>query len=122
MVAIRAFDKSAGGIAAGVILLLVAFGFIGAAAIDVLLLSKVCKPSPFHMRCLSCVPHICEIISGSFAYSQIHRIYRSTGASFAKAQQEFANGILSNETVRNAASDAAAATVRAQMNQAASRY
>ncbi|XP_034241466.1 secretory carrier-associated membrane protein 1 [Thrips palmi] len=93
LTALKSFDKSASGIAVGIILLIVACGFIGAAVMDLLLLSK------------------------------IHRIYRSTGASFAKAQQEFTNGILSNETVRSAASDAAAATVRAQLSQqTSSRY
>jgi hypothetical protein len=51
---------------------------------------------------------------------QIHRIYRSTGASFAKAQQEFTTEFLRNEHVQNAASNAAAATIRAQMS--SSRY
>ncbi|KAJ1531456.1 hypothetical protein ONE63_000134 [Megalurothrips usitatus] len=92
LTALKSFDKSAAGVTVGIILLIIACGFVGAAAVDLLLISK------------------------------IHRIYRSTGASFAKAQQEFANGILSNETVRNAASDAAAATVRAQLSQASSRY
>jgi hypothetical protein len=51
---------------------------------------------------------------------QIHRIYRSTGASFAKAQQEFTTEFLRNEHVQNAATNAAAATIRAQMS--SSRY
>ena len=41
-------------------------------------------------------------------------MYRSTGASMAKAQQEFTTGVMSNETVRQAATDAAAASMRAQ--------
>jgi hypothetical protein len=53
----------------------------------------------------------------AFTFSQqIHRIYRSTGASFAKAQQEFTTEFLRNEHVQNAASNAAAATIRAQMS------
>jgi hypothetical protein len=43
---------------------------------------------------------------------QVHRIYRSTGASFQKAQAEFATGVLRNETVQNAAADAAASAAR----------
>lgn len=37
------------------------------------------------------------------ALLQIHRIYRMAGASFEKAQGEFARGVASNEQVQNAA-------------------
>ncbi|PAA55377.1 hypothetical protein BOX15_Mlig033020g2 [Macrostomum lignano] len=43
---------------------------------------------------------------------RVHRIYRSTGASFAKARQEFSQGVLANEAVRGAAADAAAVSAR----------
>ncbi|XP_041370057.1 secretory carrier-associated membrane protein 1-like isoform X2 [Gigantopelta aegis] len=43
---------------------------------------------------------------------KVHRIYRSTGASFQKAQAEFAQGVMRNETVQNVASDAAAGAAR----------
>ena len=43
-------------------------------------------------------------------------MYRSTGASIAKAQQEFTTSVFSNETVRNAAAQAAAAGVRNTFN------
>lgn len=39
---------------------------------------------------------------------QIHSLYRRTGASFQKAQQEFAAGVFSNPAVRTAAASAAA--------------
>ena len=45
---------------------------------------------------------------------QVHQMYRSTGASFAKAQAEFTTGVMSNETVRQAAADAATASMRNQ--------
>ncbi|KAL8595766.1 hypothetical protein ACOMHN_012185 [Nucella lapillus] len=43
---------------------------------------------------------------------KVHRIYRSTGASFQKAQAEFATGVMRNETVQNAAADAASGAAR----------
>lgn len=39
---------------------------------------------------------------------QVHALYRTTGASFEKAQQEFATGVMSNKTVQTAAANAAA--------------
>lgn len=55
---------------------------------------------------------------------KVHSIYRSSGASFEKAQQEFTKEFLGNQHVRNAASNVAAATIRAQMggNQQSNRY
>uniref|UniRef100_A0A8C0K2F5 Secretory carrier-associated membrane protein n=1 Tax=Canis lupus dingo TaxID=286419 RepID=A0A8C0K2F5_CANLU len=44
----------------------------------------------------------------SAVYLQIHSLYRRTGASFQKAQQEFAAGVFSNPAVRTAAANAAA--------------
>ncbi|NXE84544.1 SCAM3 protein, partial [Cochlearius cochlearius] len=38
----------------------------------------------------------------------IHSLYRRTGASFQKAQEEFAAGVFSNQVVRTAAANAAA--------------
>ncbi|XP_075933835.1 secretory carrier-associated membrane protein 2-like [Anarhichas minor] len=37
----------------------------------------------------------------------VHAKYRNTGASFTKAQQEFSHGVLTNQTVQTAATDAA---------------
>ncbi|KAL3866506.1 hypothetical protein ACJMK2_043799 [Sinanodonta woodiana] len=48
---------------------------------------------------------------------KIHRIYRSTGASFAKAQQEFSSNVMKNETVQNAAANAASGAAKGLVNQ-----
>lgn len=50
----------------------------------------------------------------------IHKLYRSSGASMAKAQAEFASGVMQNEQVQQAAAAAARETVRSQFNQATS--
>ncbi|XP_076217287.1 secretory carrier-associated membrane protein 1-like isoform X2 [Aptenodytes patagonicus] len=49
-------------------------------------------------------------------FKKVHGLYRTTGASFEKAQQEFATGVMSNRTVQTAAANAAstAATSAAQ--------
>jgi len=78
--------SSGGVIFVGVLMLLVALGFGIAALADFFLLVRV------------------------------HRIYRSTGASMAKAQAEFTSGMMKNEAVRQAAADAASASVRGAFN------
>ncbi|KPJ16508.1 Secretory carrier-associated membrane protein 1 [Papilio machaon] len=77
----------------GIITLLVTIGFITSVVADVMLMAKV------------------------------HRIYRSTGASLAKAQAEFTTEIFRNQHVQTAASSAAAAAVNAQIaNANSNRY
>jgi len=49
-----------------------------------------------------------------YLLAKIHKLYRSTGASLAKAQAEFTSGVMQNETVRQAAADAARESVRSQ--------
>ncbi|RTG82493.1 uncharacterized protein DC041_0007008, partial [Schistosoma bovis] len=44
----------------------------------------------------SCIKHI----------NAVHRIYRSTGASFGKAKEEFASGVVSDPLIRNSALEA----------------
>ncbi|CAG9791009.1 unnamed protein product [Diatraea saccharalis] len=80
-------------VAVGIITTLITIGFITCVVADVMLMAKV------------------------------HRIYRSTGASLAKAQAEFTTEILRNQHVQTAASSAVAATVNAQIaNANANRY
>uniref|UniRef100_A0A1W7R9M3 Secretory carrier-associated membrane protein n=1 Tax=Hadrurus spadix TaxID=141984 RepID=A0A1W7R9M3_9SCOR len=50
---------------------------------------------------------------------KVHRLYRSTGASFAKAQQEFTSGVLRNEHVQQAAATAVTGAAHQAMNQTA---
>ncbi|XP_044029007.1 secretory carrier-associated membrane protein 1-like isoform X3 [Siniperca chuatsi] len=40
-------------------------------------------------------------------FKKVHAMYRTTGASFERAQQEFATGVMSNKTVQTAAATAA---------------
>lgn len=47
-------------------------------------------------------------VLGIVMLQRIHSLYRRTGASFQKAQQEFAAGVFSNPAVRTAAANAAA--------------
>nr|XP_046230317.1 secretory carrier-associated membrane protein 1-like isoform X2 [Scatophagus argus] len=52
-------------------------------------------------------------------FKKVHAMYRTTGASFERAQQEFATGVMSNKTVQaaaaNAASKAAQGTFKEQI-------
>lgn len=83
--------SSAADVFVGILLLIVAIGYMIAATGDLLLLTK------------------------------IHRIYRTSDASMTKAQQEFTTTFLRNEHVQNAASNVAANTIRAQMSNAAAQ-
>ncbi|CAG9855500.1 unnamed protein product [Phyllotreta striolata] len=85
--ALSTFNHTTWEIIKGIIALIIAIGFGLAAAADLFLLSK------------------------------IHRMYRSTGASLAKAQQEFTTEFFRNQHVRSAASNVAAAAVQSQLNQ-----
>ncbi|XP_071035420.1 secretory carrier-associated membrane protein 1 isoform X2 [Parasteatoda tepidariorum] len=51
---------------------------------------------------------------------KIHRMYRGTTASFAKAQEELASGVMRNQHVQNAAAAAVTQTVRQGFNSGAS--
>ncbi|XP_078313077.1 secretory carrier-associated membrane protein 1-like isoform X1 [Crassostrea virginica] len=51
------------------------------------------------------------------ALVKVHKIYRSTGASFDKAKQEFSTGVMRNETVQGVASNAAQGAVKGMASQ-----
>uniref|UniRef100_A0A1I8GUV9 Secretory carrier-associated membrane protein n=2 Tax=Macrostomum lignano TaxID=282301 RepID=A0A1I8GUV9_9PLAT len=53
------------------------------------------------------------VIADVLLIIRVHRIYRSSGASFAKARQELSQGVAANETVRSAAAGAATSTFSA---------
>lgn len=50
--------------------------------------------------------------------TKVHRIYRSSSASVAKAQQEFTTNFMQNEHVRSAASEVATNAIRTQVSNA----
>ncbi|XP_074110527.1 secretory carrier membrane protein [Cotesia typhae] len=83
--AIASFDGSGKGTFVGILIFMIATCYGIAAVGDLLMLTK------------------------------IHRIYRSSGASMSKAQQEFTTTFLRNEHVQSAAGNVAASAVRAQM-------
>jgi len=63
---------------------------------------------------------ICIVIGSLFTITavieflliaKLHRIFRGTGATFAKAQEEFAHGVMTNRTVQTATTSAAQTAV-----------
>jgi len=69
---------------------------------------------------------ICAVID-FLMLMRVHSIYRSSGASFAKAQQEFTTGVMRNEHVQGAATNLASEALRSQLsrdnsNASAPRY
>lgn len=89
-IAISQFEGSAAGIIVGLLLLCIAFCFATTAAANIMMITK------------------------------IHSIYRSTGASMAKAQQEFATEFMRNQHIQQAASSAVNTAINSQINN--SRY
>lgn len=61
---------------------------------------------------LAAIGFVAAALADFFMLTKIHGLYRATGASIAKAQQEFTSNVLSNEGVRSAAAQAASAGVR----------
>ncbi|XP_018789832.1 PREDICTED: secretory carrier-associated membrane protein 1 [Bactrocera latifrons] len=89
-IAISQFEGTASGIIVGLLLLCIAFCFAITAAANIMMMTK------------------------------IHSIYRSTGASMAKAQQEFATEFMRNQHIQQAASSAVNTAINSQINN--SRY
>lgn len=55
-----------------------------------------------HTDCVCSAPSLC----------QVHSLYRRTGASFQRAQEEFSQGILTNRSFQNAAAGAASSAAQ----------
>ncbi|KTG37554.1 hypothetical protein cypCar_00011130 [Cyprinus carpio] len=72
----------------GIIMILIAALFTASAVISLIMFKKV-----------TC-------------YVPVHALYRTTGASFEKAQQEFATGVMANKTVQTATANAASSAAR----------
>ncbi|RWS27924.1 secretory carrier-associated membrane protein-like protein [Leptotrombidium deliense] len=60
---------------------------------------------------------ISNAVASFLVLVKVHSIYRSSGASLAKAQAEFATGVLRNEQVQQVATAAATGAARQAMNQ-----
>lgn len=119
-----------GSIVVGILVLMIAFCFVVLAAGQLLLLTRVKLLFIFYLQknfpnIIFNIRHLVyRAVMIYFNCSQVHTIYRTSKVSFKKAQQEFTKEFLGNQHVRNAASDAAAATIRAQLggNQQTNRY
>ncbi|XP_054712878.1 secretory carrier-associated membrane protein 1-like isoform X2 [Uloborus diversus] len=61
-----------------------------------------------------------DAIISFFMLSKIHRMYRGTTASFAKAQEELATGVMRNPHVQNAATTAVTQAAQQSFNTSAS--
>lgn len=105
IVAISEFDPSAAGIIFGLLLLCIAFCFAITAAANIMMITKVVKKMYLIRK---------NIIY--LFFFQIHSIYRSSGASMAKAQAEFATEFMRNQHVQQAASSAVNSAVSSQFN------
>ncbi|XP_048849278.1 secretory carrier-associated membrane protein 3-like isoform X1 [Brienomyrus brachyistius] len=53
-----------------------------------------------------------QAVIGGVLLKKVHSLYRQTGASFQKAQAEFATGVMSNQAVRQATATAAASAAQ----------
>ncbi|KAF8764244.1 secretory carrier-associated membrane protein 1-like isoform X2 [Argiope bruennichi] len=75
------------------------------------------SPASGTLAMLIAVLHCIFAGASFFMLLKIHRIYRGTEHSFAKAQEEFTTGVLRNPHVQNAAASAVSGAARQAMNQ-----
>ena len=60
--------------------------------------------------------HVAVTASFNFFPPQVHSLYRTTGANFQKAQEEFAKGVVSNPGVQTATKQVASSAVSGAMS------
>jgi len=94
----------------GIFTLMVGIAFAVCALMDGIMLLRVNISSSF-LRYRSI---FYEYIKINIFWIQVHKIYRSSGASLAKAQQEFTSGVMRNEHVQGAAANIASEAIRSQ--------
>lgn len=63
---------------------------------------------------VSAIGWVVAACADTYLLLRIHKLYRSTGASFAKAQSEFMTSAMKNDAVQQAAAQAASSAVRSQ--------
>ena len=105
-------EGTASGIVSGILMLAVGIGFTLTALGDFYCLITVFRD--LYSTILS-VMSITLYTRYLHSCLQIHKLYRSSGASLAKAQAEFASGVMRNEHVQSAATAAASAAARETM-------
>ncbi|XP_018603245.1 secretory carrier-associated membrane protein 3 [Scleropages formosus] len=64
------------------------------------------------MMLLCAILFTAQAVMGVIMLKKVHSLYRQTGASFQKAQAEFATGVMSNSAVRQAAANATASAAQ----------
>ncbi|XP_045565515.1 secretory carrier-associated membrane protein 3 isoform X4 [Salmo salar] len=68
---------------------------------------------------LNAILFTAQAAMGVVLLKRVHSLYRQTGASFVKAQAEFATGVMSNQAVRQAAANATASAAQGAFTGAA---
>ena len=102
----------------GILVVLVGMSFVTCAVLDFILLVRVRATHLRNSRFLIQQKPLGynANMPNNALHSQIHRVYRSSGASISKAQQEFTSGVMRNEHVQGAVANMAAEGVRAGVN------
>ena len=65
-----------------------------------------------HAREIFEIVDFCAVLAMALALQKVHSLYRTTDASFTKAQAEFSTGVMSNQHVQKATASAASAAAK----------